>query len=167
MSKEEKKGVFSFLEKLKIDRKYQTIVFIVILSLIAIFVFLTFNRDEKTTSESNNDYVAVLETKLSDVLGKIDGAGKVSVMITVESGMETVLATKTNITEYDGKKVTEETPIIVNGKTVILRENYPRIVGVLVIAEGAGDLTVMRKIQQATLSVLDVSLKQVEILSMK
>ena len=108
-----------------------------------------------------------MENKLSDILSKIDGAGDFSVMITVESGMETVLAMKTNITESDGKIIKEETPIIVNGKTVVLKENYPSIIGVLIIAEGANDIMVLRKIQQAAISVLDVDLKQIEILSMK
>ena len=85
----------------------------------------------------------------------------------VESGKETVLAMKKTTTESTGKTEIEETPIIVNGKTVILKENYPKITGVLIVCEGANKITVMKKIQQATTSLLDVDINKIEILAMK
>lgn len=167
MNDEKKEGVKTFFNKLKTDKKTKIIVLIVVLSVFALFLFFSLFSSNEKSAETDENYVSTLENKLENVLSKISGAGKVSVMITVESGMETVLATKTNVTESNGKKVTEETPIIVNGKTVVLKENFPKIVGVLIIAEGANNFGVLRKIQDATLSVLDVDLKQVEILSMK
>ena len=77
-------------------------------------------------------------------------------MITVESGMETVLAMKTTSTETaDGNKIEEE-PVIVNGKTVVLKEKYPEITGVLIVAEGADNIAVVSKIQRATTSLLEI-----------
>ena len=167
MNLTENKGRFgAFINRIKSDKKSRMVILVVIFSLFAAFLLLVGVPKKEAVSEKNDDYVETLEKKLSSVLGKINGAGKVAVMITVESGMETVLATKTSVTETNGRKVTEETPLVVGGKTVILKENYPKIVGVLIIAEGADNISVMRKIQDATLSVLDVSLKQVEILSM-
>lgn len=167
MNDEKKEGVKTFLNKFKTDKRIKIIVLIVVLSVFALFLFFSLFSSNEKSLETDENYVSTLENKLENVLSKISGAGRVSVMITVESGMETVLATKTNVTESNGKKVTEETPIIVNGKTVVLKENFPKIVGVLIIAEGANNFGVLRKIQDATLSVLDVDLKQVEILSMK
>ena len=163
---ENKRRFGAFLNRIKSDKKSRIIILVVIFSLLAAFLLLVGTPKKTTAAVKSDDYVETLEKKLSSVLGKINGAGKVAVMITVESGMETVLAKKTSVTETNGRKVTEETPLIVGGKTVTLKENYPKIIGVLIIAEGAGNITVMRKIQDATLSVLDVSLKQVEILSM-
>lgn len=163
---ETKKKLSAFFKKVKSDKKSRVIILILIFSLLTVFFLLLSAPKESAATVKSDDYVETLENKLSSVLSKINGAGKVAVMITVESGMETVLATKTSVTETNGKTITEETPLIVGGKTVTLKENYPKIVGVLIIAEGAGNITVMRKIQEATLSVLDVSLKQVEILSM-
>ena len=166
MSNDKKTGIKAVVDKLKNEKKAKLFSVIIVLVVFGFFIaFYTLKgKDEKDVS--SGDYVSTLETRLENVLAKISGAGKVSVMITVESGMETVLAKKVNVTESNGKIVTEETPIIVNGKTVTLKENYPKIVGVLIIAEGAGNISVLRKIQDATLSVLDVELKQVEILSM-
>ena len=56
---------------------------------------------------------------------------------------------------------------MLNGKTVVLKELYPKINGVVIVAEGANNITVMRKIQQATTSLLGVDLGRIEILTMK
>ena len=123
------------------------------------------NQSSKSQN-SVDSYVTNLEERLSKTLSKVKGAGKVSVIITVESGMETVLASKIITTETPTGTEVEETPLIVNGKTVVVKELYPKIVGVLIVAEGANNISVMNKIQQATISLLDIQLNQIEILSM-
>ena len=120
-----------------------------------------------TDADLVSTYVNTLEEKLSNTLSKVDGAGEVSVVITVESGMETVIAKKVITKETTDGKETEETPILVNGKTVILKEMYPNIVGVLIVAQGANKISVLNKIQQATISLLNIELNQIEILTMK
>ena len=114
-----------------------------------------------------NAYVEELENKLSQTLSKVSGAGNVSVVITVESGMQTVLANKTVTTTNSNGTTTEESPIIVNGKTVVLKELYPKIIGVLIVAQGANNIAVLNKLQQATVSLLNIELNQIEILTMK
>ena len=96
-------GVFKpFFEKLKSKNKLQYL-FIGIIVLILVFVFsFNFDLSANKTSASNDlieSYVDNLEKKLSKTLSKVEGAGEVSVVITVESGMETVLAMKTVKTE--------------------------------------------------------------------
>jgi stage III sporulation protein AG len=126
---------------------------------------------DKNVASKNDDevltYVAELEERLSNTLSKVKGAGKVSVVITVKSGIETVLAMNTTTTKTDNGIEVVETPIILNGKTVVLKEMYPEILGVLIVAEGADEISVLRKIQQATTSLLDINVNQIEILTMK
>ena len=43
---------------------------------------------------------------------------------------------------------------------------YPKITGVLIVAEGANNLSVMNRLQQATMSLLDIDINQIQILSM-
>ena len=50
---------------------------------------------------------------------------------------------------------------------MVLKELYPEIIGVLIVAEGANNIMVLNKLQQATVSLLDIEPKQIEILSMK
>ncbi|MFR6056784.1 MAG: hypothetical protein ACLUHK_09420, partial [Eubacteriales bacterium] len=111
-------------------------------------------------------YVKDLENRLEKTLSKVKGAGEVSVVITVDSGKETVLASeKVTVTE-DGRTTVTESPIMVNGKPVVLKENYPEIVGVLIVAQGANSISVMKNLQQAAVSLLNINLSRIEILAM-
>ena len=158
-------------EKVKNNKKIKYLLIGLLLAvLIVAILFPSINKikgDNVDTLTQNTDYVASLESKLSQTLSKVDGVGKVSVVITVKSGMETVLAMKTTVTETSNGTETVQTPIIVNGDTIVVKELYPEITGVLIVAEGAENITVMKRLQQATVSLLDVKIDQIEILGMK
>ena len=158
-------------EKVKNNKKIKYLLIGLLLAvLIVAILFPSIKKikgDNEDTLTQNTDYVASLESKLSQTLSKVDGVGKVSVVITVKSGMETVLAMKTTVTETSNGTETVQTPIIVNGDTIVVKELYPEITGVLIVAEGAENITVMKRLQQATVSLLDVKIDQIEILGMK
>ena len=170
MNNEQKPNKLSnFIAKIKTNKtmQYGLIIILAVISLLVLFGgFDTKNKNLQSNSSTEN-YVTSLEERLSNSLSKVDGAGKVSVVITVESGMETVLASEkiTNQTST-GKEIIEK-PILVNGKTVVLKELYPKISGVLIVAEGAKNVAVFNKIQQATISLFDINVNQIEILTMK
>lgn len=162
-------GKINIIDRIKSNKKIQ-IVLIAVLSILMIgLVFLGLGGSSEETEAEDKVlfYVNDLETRLKNTLSKVDGVGKVSVVITVDSGMETVLASKTTTTGTGEKTVVEETPLVVNGKTVVIKELYPKITGVLIVAEGAKSIAVMNRIQQATTSLLNISAGQIEILSMK
>lgn len=156
----------AFFDKL-LKNKYSK--FIVPIILVIVVIVILFNTSGLFTTNVGieDDYASILENKLCQTLSQVDGAGKVSVVITVESEMETVLAMKKTVTETVNGTEIEETPILVNGKTVVLKELYPKIIGVLIVAEGAKNIAVLSKIQQATVSLLDINVNQIEILTMK
>lgn len=156
----------SIITKIKNNKKLRNIL-IIILSIIIVFLLLfNFNSKESTETKSvAENYIDSLEERLTDVLSKIDGAGDVSVIIKAESGMETVLAKETIIKETSSGKEIIESPLLVNGKTVTLKELYPKITGVLIVTEGAKNIALMHKIQQATTSLLGVDINCIEILS--
>ena len=161
-------GKFSIIEKIKKNKKLQVVLIVVVfLVVICIFSSNLFVKEESTNSTNINDYVTNLENRLENALSKVSGVGNVSVIITIESGMKTVLATEILTKESASGKEITETPIIVNGKTVVLCEEYPNIVGVLIVSQGANNLTVRTKIQQATVSLLNININQIEILTMK
>lgn len=158
----------SLIDKIKSNKKLQYLI-IMLIAVVIVIIFLS-NFDYKKSDESSNEltnYIYNLEKKLINTLSKVDGAGEVDVVLTIESGMETVLAMETITKTYSGGTETIETPIIVNGKTVIVKELYPKVVGVLIVAEGANKISVISKLQQATVSLLDINLNQIEILTMK
>ncbi len=154
----EKLTLKGLLGKIKIE-------YILILAFVVILlvIFASGTNQEEKTVQSIDVYVNTLENKLEQALSKIDGAGKVSVVISVESGMQTVLATE-KIIEGD---VIKEEPFTVGGKTVVVKETYPKITGVLIVAKGAKSLPVKLSIINATQALLDVDAEKIQVLPMK
>ena len=160
----------NFITKLKTDRKTRIVAITIGLALIIIIIGVNLfggKHKNENSGDSALEYVYSMEQKLESLLNKIDGAGKVSVALSVESGMETVFATETVVKETSNGRETVSKPILVNGKTVVLKEMYPEINGVVIVAEGAENIAVYRRLQQATLSLLNVKASQIEILTMK
>ncbi|MBQ8426621.1 MAG: hypothetical protein IJX16_02540 [Clostridia bacterium] len=159
----------SIIEKIKNNKKLQ-IILIIVLSIIVVGIFVSnFFVNDEAEPETNaiNEYVYNLEKRLENTLSQVEGAGAVSVVITIESGMETVLAMEKVVKETETTTEIKETPVIINGKPIILKEQYPKIIGVIIVAKGANNIAVMSKIQQATISLLDININQIEILTMK
>lgn len=157
---------FEFLKE-----KYKKIKFeyvIIFIALIFVFIlFLSSNNSSKVVNQKEiEDYVISLEEKLSTHLSKIEGAGKVSVIISVKEGLTTQIAVEKVVTTDSNGSKTEETPVLVSGKPIILTEIYPEISGVVIIAKGADDLKVKIALLSATQTYLDVTSDKIEILTM-
>ena len=162
--------ITSFLEKIRTNKKIQYAVIgamLIIVLLIFLFGFKVEEEQIVYTQDEITTYVTNLENKLSKTLSEVAGAGNVKVIITVESGKETVFAMKTTTKEGINGVESETSPIIINGKPVVVKELYPKIIGVLIVAKGANNISVMNRLQQATISLLDINLNQIEILTMK
>ena len=130
------------------------------------------NINSQKASVQASEYASYLENKLSLVLCEVEGAGKVTVMITLSSGMEyeyaTNTETKTNTNGALETSVTTSTPIIINtggtSQPIIVKEIYPKISGVVVVAGGAKDLGVKLALIIATETVLNVPTECIQIL---
>ena len=186
INKPEKKGQalfdFSFLKKIKGIKNLEVVIACILGAVILLIYFTNFSTPNNTNTSTTNGeyttsitYAAFLENKLSETLSSIAGAGKVAVMVTLESGPELVIATstdqKTN-TSQSGDNKTEsitvvENPVIVsqNGtsKPLILMEILPKVQGVIVVAQGAGNVRVRLDLLNAIQALLDISGSNIQI----
>jgi stage III sporulation protein AG len=143
----------------------------------------------KGTEIQNNEYFVMnytesLEKQLKSMLAKIEGVGEVDVMLTLEAENEVVPALNNNEThktteERDNgggeRTIVEQTirreVVILNengrDKPLIIQEIKPRINGVTVVAEGAGDISICRDITKAVETALNVPVYKVNVLPMK
>jgi len=138
-------------------------------------IFSESTQEDIGTSDNNaSDYVRRLETDLASILSKIQDAGRVSVMITLESGAEIIPAKDestsdkvTNEKDTSGgtriinEKTTDDKVVFTaaqggNSKPLIIKEINPEVKGVIVVAEGAKDSKVKLKISRAVQTVLDI-----------
>ncbi|MBE7074438.1 MAG: hypothetical protein E7376_00435 [Clostridiales bacterium] len=180
--KKEKKSIldkFSLLQKLK-GIKHIELILVCIFAIILVIVYSSTKSTssvEISNSEfSTEDYSIYLEDKLSNILSGISGAGKVNVMITLDGGMNYEYATEkeevTTTTDVGGSTntkttINEEVVIVtINGKStpLIIKESYPKIIGVVIVASGAVNAQVKLNIMRATVALLNVEENNIEIL---
>ena len=170
----------SLFAKLKNIKHFEIIIAVLFCSILLVIYISTIGSSEKTqadtTSLTTEEYATFLETKLSSVLSNVQGAGKVKVMVTLECGVEYIYATEseevTNTTTSGGstttKITTTENIVFVNasGKSnpVVLKENLPKVSGVIVVAYGANNISIRVELMNAVTSLLGVSPENVQIL---
>lgn len=122
----------------------------------------------KTSDSAENlsqEYAAQLEEQLCDLLGRVDGAGAVKVMITLQSGSETVYAKDTH-SEQDGSY--EEEPSIPSGSAQALVESvqYPAVEGVAVVCEGGGNASVAEHITEIVAALTGIGTNHISVIKM-
>ncbi len=139
--------------------------------------------DTQTVQTSNDETLDDLVVKLEDILSKINGVGKVRVMITYSKTSQTVPlynqdSSEKNTEESDKqggtRKITEtgtKTEIVykeVNGEKIPITQSVisPTIEGAIVTAEGANNITVKTNIIQAVEAVTGVATHKIQVFEM-
>jgi stage III sporulation protein AG len=185
-----KKGLFSkLMQRFKGKKRFELIIIIIIIvAIIAIFASSYIKPQDSTTTQqevktdtNQENQTQDMEAKLEAVLSKIKGAGHVRVMITYESGPELVPAidssSQKSTQEQTGQNSTTTTteteaqkPVTVqqdNGtQPLVITEKQPQIRGVIVVAEGAGDIRVKMDLLRAVQTVLSVDAQCVDVFVM-
>ncbi len=129
------------------------------------------------SSSGNTD----IEYEIEKVLSQIVGAGRVTIMITYSSGKEIVPVTDTkktgNVTlEKDNGGGTrdvnesnfESSVVYEDGhdgtkKAVIAKELLPQVKGVVVVADGAGDIGVRDNLLNAVQVLVDIPIHRIKV----
>jgi len=140
------------------------------------------NNKPSTTSIQN--YEEKLTNKLKNILEKIDGVGKVDVMIYFESGEEKIPAININ----DSNSITDESDNnggkrkinqSNNGRAIVMlnkgqetepfitKTYEPKITGICIVAEGAKNKITELRIRQAVVNLFNLSEKKVNVYPMK
>ena len=130
-------------------------------------------------------YEALLEERLKCVLELVRDVGRAEVMITVKASGEEIVLVEKDYTastskeadsqggSRDTKEETMSETVIYkknsDGSTVpyIVKEKMPEIEGVVVIAEGGGNLLTANNIIDAVMALFDVPVHKIKVLEMK
>ena len=135
-------------------------------------------------NDSEKDYRESLESTLEELLASMEGAGKVKVMITLQSSGESIVekdmvSSRSSSTEvdsaggsrntadvsdseetvYTGGTGKEDTPFV---KKII----YPKIEGVVVCAQGGGNATVNKNITEAIQVLFGIDVHKIKVIKM-
>ena len=81
-----------------------------------------------------------LQSQPEDILSQVEGVGQAKVLLTFEEEDSSAFYT---------------------------REDAPKVAGVLIVAQGASDSTVERKIQQAVMALFQIEAHKIKVMKMK
>ncbi|MGI6701652.1 MAG: hypothetical protein ACOX3U_04240 [Christensenellales bacterium] len=167
-----------WLNKLKKIKNIEIVIAVVVLALILI-IYAGASAAKKNDTKDDK-YISSddpVETRLEEILSKIDGAGSVDVMITYKGSVEYVTANTSNVntnTSTDTNRTntttsTTTSPVIVNNNgssgPVIIKEIHPDVKGVIVVADGAENIRVRLELMRAVMVALDIGSQNIEIFS--
>lgn len=109
-------------------------------------------------------YADQIEQKIRSLIESMDGISDAKVMVTLESGTETVYAQ--NDISSSGGGVTREYVIVDGGgseKALTLKEVYPRLRGVAVVCTGGNDPVLVSKIISLISTLFGISSNHVSV----
>ena len=141
-------------------------------------------QNQNGKNQTVENYEAQQKTDLKKILKKIDGIGSVEVMMSFESDETKVPAMdsnkQTSVTEetdnQGGKRTTNQqtdnSQVVMENKNgqsapLIVKTYKPKVVGVMVVAEGADDSKIKYEISQAVSNLYGLSLDKVNVYPMK
>lgn len=114
-------------------------------------------REEPAAQDGEEFDLSQMEEKLSRTLSQIEGAGEVTVTLTVKSGMEQVLAADRSTSAAERGNSVEEKIVVINtgsGQEAVVRlRRYPVFQGAVVVCPG-GDRADVRLLLTQAVSAL-------------
>ena len=189
------KGLGPIIEKLKHMNKDHLL--IALLAGVLLLVIAIPTQDKNSTSSvpttentsgltntTKKDDLDVLQGRLVQTLSKVEGVGKVEVMLTQKSSKEKIVekdspVTDKNTEEKDSEGGIRSTRENVSGEETVyekdengnqvpyvVKELEPEIAGVLIVAEGGGDPVTVNNITEAVMSLFDIDAHKIKVMKM-
>lgn len=135
------------------------------------------------TGLEGRDYEEYIEKKLINALSLVDGVGEVRVAVTIKTTGENVLAkdqeySSSSLNESDNgggvrkqdSESRKESYIYIDAGDgelpYVIRQDMPKVEGVIVVAKGGGDGSVAAEITAAVEALLDVPAHKIKVLKM-
>ena len=108
--------------------------------------------------------VEEMERRLEEALSRVDGAGEVTVVLTVKSGARQILAQDSS---RSGEESSTSTVVVSTGSgtedAVVLQQVYPQYQGALVVCPGGGDPAVCLKLVDAVSALTGLGADKISI----
>ena len=151
--------------------KYRYVALVLMVGLL--LMVIPFNTKQKSETQSTISAVqeADITEELTTILSKIHGAGKVSVMLTIETGKNTVYQYDTDVSGGEDGSLRQDTVIVTDENRVqsglIQHITAPEYRGAIIVCEGADKPEVRLHIIEAVASVTGLGTDKITVLKMK
>lgn len=151
--------------------KYKFVVLIVAIGLFLMAIPMGTEEDTQTSVPAAAEPELTIDERLIKILSQIQGVGKVQVMITEQTGSETVYQTDEDRSEEAGNgRVKSETVITSAGGTqsgLVRTVTPPTYLGAIIVCQGGGDPTVRLAVASAVSAVTGLGMDRISVLEMK
>lgn len=161
------KKIGKLKEKFKNLKNKEIIIAVVavIVMLIVYFVGGTGKTVESTSTTGDAiDYREKIETQLREAIIRLSGDKNAKVIVSWESGTESLIAYSTT----ENQNSTTKTPTVVQGgKPIVLKEIYPKALGVVVVVKGGNEVKLKVDIVNAVAAITNLSPEKVAVYGAK
>ena len=161
-------------DSLKKDRKKLAIL---LAALAGIILIVISSAGEENISEedatqpqsdfSESEYTAMIEQRLEETVASLYGAGRASVMVTLECDYETVYARDGSYSKDEASSDEKNEYIIIDSSEhedgLVLKTVTPRVRGVAVLCEGGNDPYVCEQITEMLSALLDLGSSSISV----
>ena len=158
--------------KTKLKELFQKYKYVALILLIGIVLMLIPGRSQTEVTPTVTDSQSVqpgIEERLEEILSQIDGAGKVSVFVSVEEGELTVYQQYEDLNADGSGRF--DTVIITDGDRaeygLVQQVLPPKYQGVIVVCQGAQKASVRLSIIEAVARVTGLGTDRISVLKMK
>ncbi len=147
------------------------------IALLAIPELIPRQSADTAVTVDSEAFVKQTESRLTALIGNMDGVGNCRVMVTLENGVEYVYATEerrnsdreedisgddTRLTQRDDNETAAILVDTANGREgLLVTEIQPTVRGVVVVCDGGNDEAVRRRVAEAVAVALNISTKRV------
>lgn len=130
-------------------------------------------KTEETSAGEEGFSLAETERRMAEVIGAIDGVGRVKVMLTLRSGETLELAEDSSASQGSGGDVRQERQVLTvnrgSGKqeVVVTQRMYPVYQGAVVVCQGAGDSRVRLRVMETVAVLTGLSSDKISVVQWK
>lgn len=157
--------LFSKLTKKLGNKKQIWIILIIGVVLLLAAPVSTTKKESIQNQTVDQEYYHHLEQRLEKTLEQVEGAGKVTVLLTPKSFGKISVAKDTKSNTSDTNQNYEEAVVLSDGDSpVIVEEYYPTVGGALIVASGAKTETVKINLKRAASAALQIGINRIEVL---
>lgn len=146
-------------------RRYKAPALVVLLGLM---LLLLPGKQPEKEAVATQPKCETLEERLEEILSELSGAGEVRVLLTEQSGPETLYQTDSSVqSDESGSSRSEDTVLLDRAEALVRQTLEPVYRGAIVLCEGADSAAVRLAVVEAVSAVTGLRADQISVLKMQ
>ena len=148
-------------------KKYKYVGLVVLAGIL--LMLLPGKKSDAQTQEGGGSFsLEDTERRMEELLGRMDGVGRVQVMLTLKTGPTLQLAQDMDLEQEEGSLRQRSQPVTVNRgsgwqEALVTRQDYPVYQGAVVVCQGAGSSAVRLAVTEAVAALTGLSTEKITV----